>query len=35
MNDAILFLHFVGLMLGAAGGFASAIVMRRALALAC
>ena len=33
MNDAILFLHFVGLMLGAAGGFASAIIMRRALAL--
>jgi len=33
MNDAILFLHFVGLMLGAAGGFASAIVMRRALTL--
>jgi hypothetical protein len=33
MNDALLFLHFVGLMLGAAGGFASAIVMRRALAL--
>jgi hypothetical protein len=33
MNEALLFLHFVGLMLGAAGGFASAIVMRRALAL--
>jgi len=33
MNDAILFLHFVGLMLGAAGGFSSAIVMRRALTL--
>ena len=33
MNDAILFLHFVGLMLGAAGGFASAIIMRRALVL--
>jgi hypothetical protein len=33
MNEALLFLHFFGLMLGAAGGFASAIVMRRALAL--
>jgi hypothetical protein len=33
MNEALLFLHFVGLMLGAAGGFASAIVMHRALAL--
>ena len=33
MNDAMLFLHFVGLMLGAAGGFASAIIMRRALVL--
>ncbi len=33
MNDAILFLHFVGLMLGAAGGFASAVIMRRALAM--
>jgi hypothetical protein len=33
MNEALLFLHFVGLMLGTAGGFASAIVMRRALAL--
>jgi hypothetical protein len=33
MNEALLFLHFVGLMLGAAGGFASAIIMRRALAL--
>jgi hypothetical protein len=33
MNEALLFLHFVGLMLGAAGGIASAIVMRRALAL--
>ena len=31
MNEALLFLHFVGLMLGAAGGFASAIVTRRAL----
>jgi hypothetical protein len=33
MNEALLFLHFFGLMLGAAGGFASAIIMRRALAL--
>ena len=33
MNEALLFLHFFGLMLGAAGGFASAIVMRRALTL--
>ena len=33
MNEALLFVHFVGLMLGAAGGFASAIVMRRALTL--
>jgi hypothetical protein len=33
MNEALLFLHFVGLMLGAAGGFASAIIMRRALTL--
>jgi hypothetical protein len=33
MNEALLFLHFVGLMLGATGGFASAIVMRRALVL--
>ena len=28
-----MFLHFVGLMLGAAGGFASAVIMRRALVL--
>lgn len=33
MNEALLFLHFVGLMLGAAGGFASAMIMRRALTL--
>ena len=33
MNETLLFLHFVGLMLGAAGGFASAVIMRRALAL--
>ncbi len=30
MHGFILFLHFVGLMLGAAGGFASALVMIRA-----
>ena len=34
MNAALLFLHLVGLMLGAAGGFASAVIMRRALVLA-
>ena len=33
MSDVILFLHFVGLMLGAAGGFASAVIMRRALVM--
>ncbi len=33
MNEALLFLHFVGLMLGAGGGFASAVIMRRALVL--
>ena len=33
MDETMLFLHFVGLMLGAAGGFASAVIMRRALAL--
>ena len=33
MNEALLFLHFFGLMLGAAGGFASAVIMRRALVL--
>ena len=33
MNGVVLFLHFVGLMLGAAGGFGSAVIMRRALAL--
>ena len=33
MNETLLFLHFLGLMLGAAGGFASGILMRRALAL--
>lgn len=30
MNAIILFLHFFGLMLGAAGGMASGIIMRRA-----
>ena len=33
MNEALLFLHFFGIMLGGAGGFANAIVMRRALVL--
>src|SRR5260221_13513340 len=33
MNEFCLFLHSVGLMLGAAGGFGSASVMRRALTL--
>ena len=33
MNNIILFLHFFGLMLGAAGGFGGAIVARRAVAL--
>lgn len=33
MNAALLFLHLVGLMLGAAGGFASAVIIRRALVL--
>jgi hypothetical protein len=33
MNEALLFLHLVGLILGAAGGFASAVIMRRALVL--
>ena len=32
-NDLILFLHFFGLMLGAAGGMSSAIIMRRAASL--
>jgi hypothetical protein len=31
--DFVLFLHFVGLMMGSAGGLGSAIVMRRAQAL--
>jgi hypothetical protein len=33
MNQVLLFLHFVGLMLGATGGFGSALIMRRALAM--
>jgi hypothetical protein len=33
MNEVLLFIHFLGLMLGAAGGFASSIIMRRAVAL--
>jgi hypothetical protein len=33
MNEFVLFLHFFGLMVGAAGGFASGILMRRALAM--
>jgi len=32
MSQFMLFLHFVGLMLGATGGFGSALIMRRALA---
>lgn len=32
MNQLLLFGHFVGLMLGATGGFGSALVMRRARA---
>ena len=33
VNELLLFLHFVGLMLGAAGGFASSVLMRRALTM--
>lgn len=33
MNQVLIFLHFVGLMLGATGGFATALIMRRALAM--
>jgi hypothetical protein len=33
MNAFILFLHFFGLMLGAAGGLSSGILMRRALTM--
>jgi phosphoglycerol transferase MdoB-like AlkP superfamily enzyme len=34
VNQILLFLHFVGLMLGATGGFGSALVMRRAQGMA-
>jgi hypothetical protein len=34
MNPFLLFLHFFGLMLGAAGGLGSGILMRRALTMA-
>ena len=30
MNAVLLFLHFLGLMLGSAGGMGSAVIMRRA-----
>jgi hypothetical protein len=33
MNAALLFLHLLGLMAGAAGGFSSAILMRKALSM--
>jgi hypothetical protein len=33
MNQFMVFLHFVGLMLGAAGGFASSLIMRRAASM--
>ena len=33
MNEIVLFLHFVGLMLGAAGGLASGVLMRKALGM--
>jgi len=33
MNAFILFLHFAGLMIGATGGFASGLLMRRAMML--
>lgn len=33
MNAFLLFLHLFGLMLGAAGGFASGILMRRAMTM--
>lgn len=33
MNQVLIFLHFVGLMLGATGGFASALIMRRTLGM--
>jgi hypothetical protein len=31
MHDALLFTHFLGLMMGAGGGFASMLIARRAL----
>ena len=34
MNQILIFLHFLGLMLGATGGFGSALIMRRAQAMA-
>lgn len=33
MNSVLLFLHLVGLMLGAAGGLATAVIMRKAQAM--
>lgn len=33
MNQTLIFLHFVGLMLGATGGFASALIARRTKAV--
>ena len=33
VNELLLFLHFVGLMLGAAGGVSSSVLMRRALSM--
>jgi uncharacterized membrane protein len=33
LGQLLLFLHFLGLMLGAAGGFASGLIMRRAAAM--
>ncbi len=33
VNDVILFFHFFGLMLGAAGGMASGLIMRKAAGL--
>jgi hypothetical protein len=34
MNQILIFLHFVGLMIGATGGFASGLVMRRTQGMA-
>lgn len=33
MNEFLLFLHFLGLMFGAAGGIASGVIMRQAAAM--